>query len=250
MLNYCSRCGTELTFGPIEGEDRDRLGCPSCGHIAYVNPRLVVTTIPVTDEGEVVLLRRGIEPGRGWWAQPGGFLEVDETVGEAAVRETLEETGLIVEPGEIVGLYSRLEAAVVVLAFEARVVGGTPRLNPGGARDPDVRARRDPLARNRLQDLVLGDPRLAPSAPAGHPPRRPPLGRVGPPSRDPTREQPVLVASRGFASGGRSEQVRLGTSSEGPIPACRRPSPQPSSRRNEQPALSAPSDKPRSSRSP
>ena len=94
MLNYCSRCGTELQFGAIEGEDRDRLGCPSCGHIAYVNPRLVVTTIPVTDAGEIVLLRRGIEPGRGWWAQPGGFLEVDETVGEAAVRETLEETGL------------------------------------------------------------------------------------------------------------------------------------------------------------
>ena len=103
---------------------------PSCGYIAYVNPRLVVTTIPVTDDGEVVLLRRGIEPGQGWWAQPGGFLEVDETVGEAAVRETLEETGLVVEPGEIVGLYSRLEAAVVVLAFEARVVGGAYRLNP------------------------------------------------------------------------------------------------------------------------
>jgi ADP-ribose pyrophosphatase YjhB (NUDIX family) len=130
MLNYCTRCGTELSFGPIEGEDRDRLGCPSCGYIAYVNPRLVVTTIPVTADGDIVLLRRGIEPGLGWWAQPGGFLEVDETVGEAAVRETLEETGLIVEPGEIVGLYSRLEAAVVVLAFEARVVGGEPRLYP------------------------------------------------------------------------------------------------------------------------
>jgi len=130
MLNYCSRCGTELTFGAIEGEDRDRLGCPSCGYIAYVNPRLVVTTIPVTDAGEIVLLRRGIDPGRGWWAQPGGFLEVDETVGEAAVRETLEETGLIVEPGEIVGLYSRLEAAVVVIAFEAHVLRGEYRLNP------------------------------------------------------------------------------------------------------------------------
>jgi ADP-ribose pyrophosphatase YjhB (NUDIX family) len=128
-LNYCSRCGTELTFGEIEGEDRQRLGCPSCGHIAYVNPRLVVTTIPINDAGEIVLLRRGIEPGRGLWAQPGGFLEVDETVTEAAVRETLEETGLIVEPGEIVGLYSRLEAAVVVLAFEARVVRGSYRLN-------------------------------------------------------------------------------------------------------------------------
>ena len=63
----------------MPGEERDRLAVPTCGHIAYVNPRLVVTTIPVTDAGEVVLLRRGFEPGRGWWAQPGGFLEVDET---------------------------------------------------------------------------------------------------------------------------------------------------------------------------
>jgi ADP-ribose pyrophosphatase YjhB (NUDIX family) len=89
-----------------------------------------VTTIPVTEAGEAVLLRRGIEPGYGSWAQPGGFLEVDETVAEAAVRETLEETGLLVEPGEIVGLYSRLEAAVVVLVFEARIVAGAFRTNP------------------------------------------------------------------------------------------------------------------------
>src|SRR4029077_7358906 len=46
MLNYCSRCGTELTFGPIEGEDRDRLGCPSSGHIPSVNPRLVLPPLP------------------------------------------------------------------------------------------------------------------------------------------------------------------------------------------------------------
>jgi ADP-ribose pyrophosphatase YjhB (NUDIX family) len=78
----------------------------------------------MTDDGEVVLIRRGIEPGRGSWAQPGGFLEIDETVGEAAVRETLEETGLVVEPGEIIGLYTRLEAAVVVIAFEARITSG------------------------------------------------------------------------------------------------------------------------------
>ena len=127
MLNYCSRCGTELSFGPIEGEDRDRLACPSCGYIAYVNPRLVVTTIPVTDDGEIVLLRRGIEPGRGWWAQPGGFLEIDETAQDGAVRETLEETGLLVEPTAIVGVYSRPRAAVAVIAWEARIVGGVAR---------------------------------------------------------------------------------------------------------------------------
>ncbi len=126
-LNYCSRCGAALRFGPIEGEERERLACESCGYVAYVNPRLVVTTLPVTDRGEVMLLRRGIEPGYGLWAQPGGFLEIDETVNEGAIRETLEEVGLVVEPGEIVGLYSRIEAAVVVLAFEARIVGGEVR---------------------------------------------------------------------------------------------------------------------------
>jgi ADP-ribose pyrophosphatase YjhB (NUDIX family) len=127
-LNFCSRCGERLRFGAIVGEDRDRLSCQACGHITYVNPRLVVTTLPVTADGEVVLLRRGIAPGVGAWAQPGGFLEVDETVHQAAIRETLEETGLIVEPGEIIGLYTRLEAAVVTIAFESKVVGGEPRL--------------------------------------------------------------------------------------------------------------------------
>ena len=106
------------------------MSCAACGHIAYVNPRLVVTTFPVNDAGEIVLIRRGIEPGLGAWAQPGGFLEVDETVHQAAIRETWEETGLIVEPGEIIGLYTRLEAAVVTIAFEARIVGGTPAPTP------------------------------------------------------------------------------------------------------------------------
>jgi len=129
-LNHCTVCGGRLELGPVTGEERDRLVCVTCGHIAYVNPRLVATTVPVTDAGEVVLLRRGLEPGRGQWAQPGGFLEVDETVTEGAIRETLEETGLVVEPVEIIGLYARLEAAVIVLAYEARIVGGEARTGP------------------------------------------------------------------------------------------------------------------------
>lgn len=129
-LNFCPRCGTSLRFGEVDGEDRERLSCPACGHILYVNPRLVVTTLPITDTGEIVLLRRGIEPGIGAWAQPGGFLEVDETVHQAAIRETHEETGLLVDPGEIVGLYTRLEAAVVTIVFEARIVGGEATRTP------------------------------------------------------------------------------------------------------------------------
>jgi ADP-ribose pyrophosphatase YjhB (NUDIX family) len=136
-LNHCTNCGGALELGPLPGEERPRLACSVCGHIAYVNPRLVVTTIPVTDAGEVVLLRRGFEPGRGSWAQPGGFLEIDETPTEGAARETLEETGLVVAPGEINGLYARLEAAVVVLAYEGRIVGGVMRTSPEAL---DVRA--------------------------------------------------------------------------------------------------------------
>ena len=129
-LNFCSRCGSSLRFGLVEGEDRERLSCAECGHILYVNPRLVVTVLPITDAGEIILIRRGIEPGKGLWAQPGGFLEVDETVNQAAIRETLEETRLLVEPGELVGIYTRLEAAVVTLAFEARIIGGTAAPTP------------------------------------------------------------------------------------------------------------------------
>jgi ADP-ribose pyrophosphatase YjhB (NUDIX family) len=173
MVRFCSRCGAELGFGPIQGDERDRLSCTRCGFIFYVNPRLVVTTLPITERGEVMLIRRGIEPGFNMWAQPGGFLEIDETVREAAVRETLEETGLLVEPGEILGLYSRVAAAVVVIAFEASIVGGEPIVTRESletrpfaadripwseiAFETSVRALSDWVARVR-PDLPLPDP--------------------------------------------------------------------------------------------
>jgi ADP-ribose pyrophosphatase YjhB (NUDIX family) len=130
VLRNCSRCGGPLVYGPVEGEDRKRHRCASCGCITYVNPRLVVTTLPVTADGRLVLIRRAIPPGIGTWAQPGGFLEADETVVQGAVRETLEETCLVVEPTHIVGIYSRPQAAVVVIAYEAAIVGGEMRPTP------------------------------------------------------------------------------------------------------------------------
>jgi ADP-ribose pyrophosphatase YjhB (NUDIX family) len=172
-VRFCSRCGGRLIFGPVEGEERRRLVCERCGFISYVNPRLVVTTLPVTERGEVVLIRRGIPPGYDLWAQPGGFLEIDETVPEAAVRETLEETGLVVEPGAIVGIYSRVTAAVAVLVFEARILEGEPGATresletrpfapeeipwPDIAFETSVRALRDWVSRVR-PDLPLPDP--------------------------------------------------------------------------------------------
>lgn len=129
-LVHCSRCGSRLVLGTPPGEHRVRHHCAGCGLVAYLNPRLVVTTLPVTDGGDVVLLRRAIEPGAGAWAQPGGFLEADETAMQGAIRETEEETGLHVRPTRIVGLYSRPQAAVVVVAYEAAIVGGEMTATP------------------------------------------------------------------------------------------------------------------------
>ncbi len=126
-LGFCSRCGAPLAMTRIPDEHRERLSCAACGFIAYVNPRMVVTTLPLTDDGGLVLLRRAIEPAYGTWAQPGGFLEADETAIQGAVRETLEETGLVVVPTAITGIYSQPRAAVVVVVYEARIVGGHAR---------------------------------------------------------------------------------------------------------------------------
>lgn len=130
VLRNCSRCGGSLVFGAVEGEDRERHRCSGCGYVTYVNPRLVVTTLPVTDEGRLVLIRRAIPPGVGTWAQPGGFLEADETVIQGAMRETREETCLEVEPTHIIGIYSRPQAAVVVIAYAADIVAGEMAVTP------------------------------------------------------------------------------------------------------------------------
>jgi ADP-ribose pyrophosphatase YjhB (NUDIX family) len=130
MLRHCMRCGGRLTFGPVPSEERKRYRCTECGQIAYINPRLVATTLPITDDGRIVLIRRAIPPGVGTWAQPGGFMEADETVIQGAVRETLEETGLVVEPTGIVGVYPQPRASVVIVVYAAAIVGGRMEITP------------------------------------------------------------------------------------------------------------------------
>ena len=90
-------------------------------------PRLVVDVVIPAEEG-VVLIRRGSDPFEGQWALPGGFVEVGETVEEAAVREAAEETGLAIELALLVGVYSDPERDPrghnVSVAFLARVLSG------------------------------------------------------------------------------------------------------------------------------
>lgn len=89
-MKYCSDCGESVSRKIPEGDDHLRYVCDSCHVIHYQNPRIIVGTIPVVDE-KVLLCKRAIEPRKGFWTLPAGFMENGETTREGALRETWEE---------------------------------------------------------------------------------------------------------------------------------------------------------------
>jgi ADP-ribose pyrophosphatase YjhB (NUDIX family) len=106
-----------------------RIVCGHCGYEAYFNPKPVAGAIPVDAHGRVILLRRGFDPGKGLWTFPGGFVDLGESVEDAARREADEELGLEIEIEGLVGVYSRGEDRVVLIVYRARA-GGAPRTTP------------------------------------------------------------------------------------------------------------------------
>ena len=90
MLNFCSQCGTKVSLRLPAGDDRLRFVCDGCHTIHYLNPKMVVGTIPVMGN-TILLCKRAIEPRRDKWTLPAGWLENGETVTACALRETQEE---------------------------------------------------------------------------------------------------------------------------------------------------------------
>ncbi|MFQ5897438.1 MAG: NUDIX domain-containing protein [Candidatus Methylomirabilia bacterium] len=122
-IRFCPLCGASLTRSRITPHEKEEAVCPSCGFIFYLNPKVVAGTIPAED-GRILLVRRNIEPAKGKWTFPGGFVEWGESVPAGAQRETLEETGLTVTLSTLVGVYSYAGAPVVIVVYRARVTGG------------------------------------------------------------------------------------------------------------------------------
>lgn len=121
--SICPRCGGSLNRG------HNRLWCERCGEVIYQNALLAAVALVRTPAG-LLLVRRAVEPSRGMWGLPGGFVEADESPEEAVVRELAEETGLRGRVRRLVGASSQFSRfygrQVVILGYEVEA-DGSPR---------------------------------------------------------------------------------------------------------------------------
>jgi ADP-ribose pyrophosphatase YjhB (NUDIX family) len=114
-----------------EGDNRERLICADCGHIAYDNPKVVVGSVILANDS-VLMCRRAIEPRRGFWTLPAGYLEHGETLEEGAAREAWEEAQADIVLDGILGVFSVSRIGQVQVIFRARFASlGTPRFAAG-----------------------------------------------------------------------------------------------------------------------
>ena len=97
---FCSQCGGSLANRFVEAEKRLRSVCAQCGEIAYRGPQVLVSAIVMSGD-RVLMCRRANPPQAGLWVLPGGFVEFGETLEQAAVRETQEETGVCLDPRDL-----------------------------------------------------------------------------------------------------------------------------------------------------
>ncbi|MEO3428085.1 NUDIX hydrolase [Pelagibius sp. CAU 1746] len=103
-----------------EGDDRPRLVCADCGFINYENPKIVVGSVAAW-EGRILLCRRAIEPRRGFWTLPAGYMELNERAEEGARREAWEEARARLEIDQLLAVYSIPRISQVQLIFRARL---------------------------------------------------------------------------------------------------------------------------------
>jgi 8-oxo-dGTP diphosphatase len=136
MITFCTQCATRLESRAAYG--RVRLVCPACGYIAFTDPK-VAATVLIERAGRVLLTRRRIDPGRGRWCFPGGYVDFGEDPAEAARRECREETGLLIDGVRLLDV--TFNGRVIVITYHA-IASDDSQPTPGD--DADRAAWFDP----------------------------------------------------------------------------------------------------------
>ena len=173
-----------------EGDNRERSVCADCGYVAYENPKVIVGSVVVSD-GRVLMCRRAIQPRKGFWTLPAGYMELGETLEEGAAREAMEEAEAAITIEGILGVFSIARIGQVQVIFRARFANaGPPVFGPGPESlevrlfAPDEIPREDiafPSVQWALQAWQAAGGG-APGQPAGNPPDDPRGVRRMPPS--------------------------------------------------------------------
>ncbi|WP_312600585.1 NUDIX hydrolase [Pseudomonas luteola] len=121
-MKFCNYCGGTLVQRIPEGDTRPRYVCTQCHTVHYQNPRIVAGCLPVWGD-KVLLCRRAIEPRRGYWTLPAGFMENGETIEQAAARETWEEACANVGNLKLYTLFDLPHINQVYMLFRGELVG-------------------------------------------------------------------------------------------------------------------------------
>lgn len=129
LIKFCKECGQAVSYRiPDDGDTKSRAICSVCHTVHYENPLMVVGTLPVW-QGRVLLCKRNIEPRKGKWTLPAGFMELNETAAEGAARETVEEAGAQFEMQDLLSVLSVARVGQVHLYFRAALT--SDQFNPG-----------------------------------------------------------------------------------------------------------------------
>jgi ADP-ribose pyrophosphatase YjhB (NUDIX family) len=114
------------------GDNRERLVCSDCGFVAYENPKVVVGSVCRWDD-RVLLCRRAINPRRGFWTLPAGYLELHETTADGALREAWEEACVKIELEGVLAVYTITRLSQVQVIYRARLASADIACGPESA---------------------------------------------------------------------------------------------------------------------
>lgn len=120
-MKFCSACGAAVESRIPDGDHLPRFVCTVCKVVHYENPRIIAGCVPEW-QGRILLCKRAIEPRRGFWTIPAGFMENGEAVQDAAARESMEEALARVEIGSLLAIVNVLRAHQVHMMFRARLL--------------------------------------------------------------------------------------------------------------------------------